>query len=175
MIHSTGTTYKDAAQTLAVELWKREPEVYLESVYRVGGCIGMFRAMRNLPSNFVYRTESNPDYDFDISYTRGDCHLKMAAHPEYTRVSRDGGLLTLTRDLRREIFEPERVLLFRKLQLAERQRQKAKKGKGKGKGKGKKAKGRGKNNKRGGARKPSISIPKQPKPEPAEPRSESGE
>lgn len=162
-------TYKDAAQHLAVELWQREPEVYLESVYRVGGCIGMFRAMRNLPSNFVYKTDEHPDYDFDISYTRGDCHLKMAKHPEYTRVSRDDGLLTLTRDLRSEIFDPERVRAFRKLELAERQRKKAAKGKGRGKKKKKKKK------KSGDSRKPSVSIPKRPKPEPAEPRSESGE
>ncbi len=160
-------TYKDAATKLAVELWQREPEVYLESVYRVGGCIGMFRAMRNLPSNFVYKTESDTDYDFDIGYTRGDCHLKMAAHPEYSRVSRDGGLLTLTRDIRREIFEPDRVRSFRKLELAERQRQKARKGK-KGK-KGRKGKTRGKKNEGGGSKKTPIS-PGEPKPKPAEPK-----
>ena len=163
-------TYKDAAKQLAVELWQREPEVYLESVYRVGGCIGSFRAMRNLPANFVYKTESDPEYDFDISYTRGDCHLKMASHPEYSRVSRDGGLLTLTRDLRSEIFDAERVKSFRKLQIAERQRQKAKKGK-----KGKKGKKRGKKKKRGASPKPAISIPRGSQPDPAVPRSESGE
>ncbi|MBV1861601.1 MAG: glycosyltransferase family 39 protein [Nannocystaceae bacterium] len=152
-------TYRDAARQLAVELWQREPEVYLESVYRVGGCIGMFRAMRNLPSNFVYKTESDANYDFDISYTRGDCHLKKAAHPEFSRVSRDGGLLTLTRDLRRQIFDAERVKSFRKLELAERQREKAKKGKGRGKKKRKK--------KRGTMPKPPADVPGGPQREPS--------
>lgn len=155
-------TYKDAAKTLAAELWKREPEVYLQSVYRVGGCIGMFRAMRNLPGNFVYKTESDEDYDFDIGYTRGDCHLKMAAHPEFTRVSRDGGLLTLTRDLRSTIVETERFRSFQKLEIAERRRQKAKAGKGRGK----------KKTKKGGPRKPSVGAPA---PESVKPRSKTGE
>ncbi len=136
-------SYKDAARSLPEELWASEPETYLESVYRIGGCIGQFRALRNLPGNFVYQLESDAPYDFDISFTRGDCHLKKAEHPEFSRVERDGGLLTLVRDMRRVILPRDELRKLRKLEKAELRRQELRKSKGKKKRKPKKPKAGG--------------------------------
>ena len=121
-------SYKVAAEELAEKLWATEPEVYTNGIYRVGGCIGQFRAMRNLPGNFVYKADG--EYDFDISFTRGDCHLKHADRPEYSRVARDGGLITLVRDMRGIIVPRDEHDRFVKLDKAEQRRQEVRKSKG---------------------------------------------
>lgn len=120
-------SYKAAVQQLPQRLWDSEREKYLEGVYRIGGCVGEFRGLRNLPGNFIYKAPGDAPYDFDISFTRGDCHLKEAEHPEIYSVEVDGGPLTVVRDMRLISLPRERAARLRRLEQAEERRKEARK------------------------------------------------
>lgn len=121
--------YREAARGLAKKLWEDDPEGYLDSMYRVGGCVGKFRALSNLPPNFGWKVDDEP-FDFDIGYTRDDCHLRRENSPELLRVERDGGLLTMVRDLREQIVPREELKALRDLEREQKRREKKKKKKG---------------------------------------------
>lgn len=118
-------TFKDSAETLAQTLWRDEPEVYLNSVYSVGGCIGEFRAMRYLPDNFYFEIPKR-ELDFHIGYTRAGCSEKYPGSPVRTRVERLGATLNLARDLRVQTLPREEVARLRAVD-AQAEAQKAKK------------------------------------------------
>ncbi len=120
-------SYKAAVRQLPQRLWDTEREQYLEGVYRIGGCVGEFRGLRNLPGNFIYKKPGDAPYDFDISFTRGDCHLKEAEHPELYRVEVDGGPLTIVRDMRLVSVPREQQQRLRRLEQAEQRRTEARK------------------------------------------------
>ncbi|PRP90361.1 glycosyltransferase family 39 protein [Enhygromyxa salina] len=90
-------TYEDTAEQFARHLWRTEPDVYLDTVYRIAGCGGPLRTMRRLPPNFQYHRKS---YDFWMGYTRGNCHRRHRKSPAIFKLTRDGGLLNIVRDRR---------------------------------------------------------------------------
>lgn len=96
-------TYGDAAEGLARQLWKDDPDEYLNSVYRVAGCGGSHRIMRRLPPNFVYRKGKKGEYDFWLGYTRQNCHMRHKDSPIVYQLTRDDGVLNVARDVRKRI------------------------------------------------------------------------
>jgi hypothetical protein len=96
-------TYGDAAQGLARQLWKDDPDEYLDSIYRVAGCGGSMRIMRRLPPNFVYRKGKKGEYDFWLGYTRQNCHMRHSDSPIVYQLTRDDGVLNVARDVRKRI------------------------------------------------------------------------
>ncbi|KIG15084.1 hypothetical protein DB30_06116 [Enhygromyxa salina] len=90
-------TYEDTSEQFARHLWQTEPEVYLNTIYRIAGCGGPLRTMRRLPPNFEYHRKR---YDFFMGYTRGNCHLRHRKSPAIYKLTREGGLLNIVRDRR---------------------------------------------------------------------------
>lgn len=92
-------TYVEAGEEFARELWAREPDAFLDTMYSLGGCGGDIRPLRRMPPNFEFE-KRNPD--FWMAYTRDDCHLEHPDSPVIYELTREGGLLILVRDLRQE-------------------------------------------------------------------------
>jgi hypothetical protein len=93
-------TYGEAGAKLAEQLWLQEPDTYLDTVYRVESCVGRVRTLQKTPPNFEYRQGKRGPFDFWIGYTRKNCHMRNKESPIVLQVSRDGGMLTLVRDVR---------------------------------------------------------------------------
>jgi hypothetical protein len=106
-------TYGEASEGLARQLWKDDPDEYLNSMYRVAGCGASFRIMRRLPPNFLYRKGTTGEYDFWLGYTRQSCHLRHSDSPIVYQLTRDDGVLNVARDVRKRISlkppKPERA------------------------------------------------------------------
>jgi hypothetical protein len=94
-----GVTYKEASETLVDMVWEEDPEVYVNSVFGVSGCIGPGNVFHYMPRNFAYERREDK-FDFWVGYTRQKCHLRHDEFPIYFEIRRDGGLLTLARDAR---------------------------------------------------------------------------
>lgn len=91
-------TYGEGGEAFASELWQREPDRFLNTIYRVGGCGGDVRTLRRMPPNFAFSKKPQ----FWMAYTRDDCHLEHADSPVIFELTREGALLLLVRDLRSE-------------------------------------------------------------------------
>jgi hypothetical protein len=91
-------TYGEGGEAFARELWQREPDRFLDTIYQVGGCGGDVRTLRRMPPNFAFSKRP----EFWMAYTRDDCHLEHEDSPVIFELTRDGGLLLLVRDLRTE-------------------------------------------------------------------------
>jgi hypothetical protein len=98
-----GATFKEATEGLAQYLWEHEPEAYLDGSYVVAGCLGRGKVAYYLPKHFSYRRGKRDPFDFWIGYTRGKCDRRYPDHPVILEVRRDGGLLTVVRDVRRRL------------------------------------------------------------------------
>ena len=96
-------TYGEAGERFADHLWQQEPDLFLNTVYQVGGCGGGVRTLRRMPPNFEFK-KKNPD--FWMAYTRDDCHLRHADSPVIYELTRDGGVLIVVRDLRAQNEAP---------------------------------------------------------------------
>lgn len=94
-----GGTYREALDNLRAYLWATEPETYLNTRYVVKGCMPM-GSMAFLPPNFAHEKRLERRADFWAAYTRGDCHRREADRPAVAKVTRDGSLLSVVRDLR---------------------------------------------------------------------------
>jgi hypothetical protein len=90
-------TYVEGGKEFARELWLREPDRFLDTIYVIGGCGGDYRPVHRAPPNFK-ADKDRPD--FWMAYTRDDCHLRHEESPVIFELTREGGLLLLVRDLR---------------------------------------------------------------------------
>lgn len=104
-----GNSYKEAFAELADHLWLEDPQHYLEATWMVTGCIPDFVAHEYLPPGFRFKEKHKKDRNpqFYLGYTRGDCHNRYKHRPVLLQVERDGVLLNVVRDLRREGEDPD--------------------------------------------------------------------
>ncbi len=97
--------YTDAGAQLVLHLWRQNPDEYLNTVYRVAGCGGSLRTLRDAPPNFVYRRGKSGPYDFWFGYTRRNCDQHYLTSPIAVDLRRDGGRLVVVRDVRNSELE----------------------------------------------------------------------
>ena len=91
------TAYADAGREFANQLWKEEPETFLNTTYRMKGCAHKSRMLRKMPPNFIY---TRRNFDFWMAYTRANCHERHDKFPVIYELTREGGMLILVRDIR---------------------------------------------------------------------------
>lgn len=94
-----GETFKEAAEALPRELWRTEPDAYLNTVYRVSGCLSRRHVWNYMPGNFVHRDQKTTP-DFWIGYQRDRCDTRHPTEPAIATIERDGGFLNIVRDTR---------------------------------------------------------------------------
>ena len=97
-----GNSYKEGFESLYEQLWKDDPDRYLDAIWMLDGCIPDFIALEYMEPGFVWREkyQRHRSPDFYLAYTRGDCHERRDGHPVYLTVEREGTMLNQTRDLR---------------------------------------------------------------------------
>ncbi|MEZ4453550.1 MAG: PA14 domain-containing protein [Nannocystaceae bacterium] len=88
-----GETFKETASRLAVEVWRREPEAYLSTIYKVSGCLSRSHVKNYMPGNFIHQSQKKRP-DFWIGYTRDKCSERYATYPQLVLVERDGASST---------------------------------------------------------------------------------
>jgi hypothetical protein len=97
-----GNSYKEGFETLYEQLWRDDPDRYLDAIWMLDGCIPDFIAREYMEPGFLWH-EKHQRYrspDFYLGYTRGDCHLRRVRRPVYFQVEREGIPLNVVRDLR---------------------------------------------------------------------------
>lgn len=95
-----GNSYKEGFTTLAQYLWRTEPERFLQTRYKIGGCIPDFIARDYMEGNFVWVKRGTKGAEFYLGYTRANCHERQNKWPELMRVERMDTLLLVIRDRR---------------------------------------------------------------------------
>ena len=96
-------SYNDASRLLQRTLWLRDRSYYLNNPVVMKGCWVAAAVHEYVPQNFVAprnHKSKTMKADFFLGYTRGRCHKRHAQKPIYARVRRDGGTITVIRDLR---------------------------------------------------------------------------
>jgi hypothetical protein len=98
-----GNSYKEAFARLYDHLWHEDPNAYLDTVYRIKGCIPDFVAEEYLQNNVEWvprRFKGATNSDFYLGYTRSNCHNRLSFAPVLFTVEREGTILNVVRDLR---------------------------------------------------------------------------
>ncbi|MCX4244480.1 ArnT family glycosyltransferase [Paraliomyxa miuraensis] len=95
-----GNSYKEGFAALAEQLWRTDPQRFLDTRYLVTGCIPDFIAREYVHGNFAWAKNASEGAQFYLGYTRADCHLRYERRPELLRVERMGTMLLTIRDLR---------------------------------------------------------------------------
>ncbi len=92
-----GRVTKEALFGLRDYLWRTERHTYLNSSYRITGCVSTTQVRGQLPPNFSRR---NSRGDFHIGATLRFCDQRHPEAPVISRVRRYGTTLSVVRDLR---------------------------------------------------------------------------
>jgi hypothetical protein len=95
-----GNTFKEALGGLQRYLWRKDREAYLNTVYRVGGCISGATAYHYLPPSIRHQRRTGQRPDFHVGYTRGHCDRRFPYAPVIVAVEREGARLNVVKDLR---------------------------------------------------------------------------
>jgi len=90
--------YREALIDLRAHLWRHEPDIYLNTRYRLGGCFSRMMAAKYVPGNF---RKSRKGRQFWLGYTRQNCHRRHDDSPIALTVDRLDTPLVYIRDLRR--------------------------------------------------------------------------
>jgi hypothetical protein len=106
-----GNTYKEAFDRLDAELWREDPDAYLDRTWVIAGCLPLRSAREYMRPAWIWRTPgSRLVPQFYAGYTRNKCHLRYADAPVLAEVRRFGTLLNVVKDLRgrtsRAVEEP---------------------------------------------------------------------
>lgn len=96
-----GPSYQEGFRVLAEHLWQTEREEFLDTRYRVTGCIPEFVALEYIEGNLVWVEKRSSDAEFYLGYTRSNCHERHRRRPELLSVTRMDTLLLIIRDLRK--------------------------------------------------------------------------